>query len=312
MLIKPFFVDHYRAYQTAVHYFARTPYAIFISVIAIGLSLTLPLSLYLLVDNVQTLYARWDQQASMTIYLDPKCTLTQVNYIVQDIKKNDFVKKVTYIDPDSALREFQQASAIQDVLPLLNDNPLPSVIAIEFDPNTGHFEAFEALKRDLSAKPKVLSVRFDYDWLQRLHAFISVAQTACHLFCILIGLGLIVVIGNTIRHAFDRHHDEVEVLTLIGATDAYIRRPFLYRGILLGGGGGLVALLMLVLGLLALRRPVEVLASTYQSSFQLQGLCLTQIFGFLLLSALLGGIGASLAFWEQRAIFARQRYTRAL
>jgi cell division transport system permease protein len=302
--------DHYRAFKTALNYLLHAPLTTGMSLIAMGICLALPLSLYLFIKNIQQFGHGWDQHTSMTLYVEGKSSLQQVNQILLSVKKYPFVKRAQFISPETALEEFENVSHMQNVLALLNENPLPGAITVELDPKKTTPQELEIMKQRLSHLPKVMSVSFDFNWVEKLQALLALGKALTHFLYILIGLGVILVVSNTIRLALERHRDEIEVLTLVGATYAFIRRPFLYRGILLGILAGTIAILILGLGMLLLRHPTEAFVSLFQGLFKLQGLTLHQSFIFLVTSAVLGGIGAHLAFTQQRAMITKNEYTR--
>lgn len=310
MLNKPYIKEHYRAIRIAFQYFMNTPLITTMNLFAIGICLAIPMSLYLFIKNIQNFSHHWEQHTSLTIYVDGKSSLQQVNHILLTIKKYPFVKKATYITPEEGLKEFEHISHIQDILILLKENPLPGAIAISLSSKEFTQQELETMKNHLTRLPKVISVSFDYNWVQKLQALLILGKTLMHFLYLLIGLGVILVVSNTIRLALERHQDEIEVLTLIGATQAFIRRPFFYRGILLGICAGFVALLILGLGILLLHQPTETFVSLFKSFFHLQGLSFSCSLLFLIASACLGWLGAGLAFTQQRAMVSKNEYTR--
>ncbi|HRE32933.1 MAG TPA: FtsX-like permease family protein, partial [Candidatus Berkiella sp.] len=156
------------------------------------------------------------------------------------------------------------------------------------------------MKNTLSKMSGVKSAAFDYDWLEKLALFLSFGKTLAHLLYLLIGLGVVLMVGNTIRLSLERHREEMEVLNLIGATRAFIRRPFLYRGMLYGTFGGMIALLVTYCAVYTLTSPAQQLLSLYQGIFTLENLTFYDTVAFLVASILLGWLGAVFAFVQQR------------
>lgn len=310
MLNKSYLQEHYRAIKIAFQYFMNTPLITTMNLFAMGICLALPMSFYLFIKNIQIFSHHWEQHASMTIYVEGKSSLQQINHILLTVKKYSFVKKVTYISPEDGLKEFEQISHMEDVLILLKENPLPGAITIALSSKEVSQQELETMKNHLARLPKVISVSFDYNWVQKLQALLTLGKTLMHFLYLLIGVGVILVVSNTIRLALERHQDEIEVLTLVGATEAFIRRPFLYRGTLLGILAGFIALLILGLGILLLLEPTETFVSLFQTFFHPQGLSFSYSLLFLTLSACLGWIGACLAFTQQRAMASKNEYTR--
>lgn len=310
MLNKSYLQDHYRAIKVAFHYLINAPLTTTLSLFAIGICLALPMSFYLFIKNIQNFSHHWEQHASMTVYIDGKSSLQQVNHILLSIKKYPFVKKATYISPDVGLKEFEHVSHIADVLALLKENPLPGAITIELSSKEVTQEELDAMKKHLAQSPKVISVSFDYNWVQKLQILLTLGKTLMHFLYCLIGIGVTLVVSNTIRLALARHQDEIEVLTLVGATEAFIRRPFLYRGVLLGLCAGMIALIILGIGILLLHQPTAAFVSLFQGLFRPQGLSFGYSLLFLTISACVGWLGATLAFIQQRAIIFKNEYTR--
>lgn len=294
---------HIIACKMGFHHLAKAPLATLTTIIAIGVCLALPMSLYLFIKNIHQFSHGWDQHSSMTLYLETKTSIQQVNTIIHKAKDYPFVVKAIYINPDAALKEFQESSQLGDLLSLLNENPLPGAINIELNPKAGSADALYAMRDTLTKLPKVASASFDYDWVQKLHTLLAFGKALSHFLYLLIGLGAMLMVGNTIRLALERHRDEIEVLNLVGATQSFIRRPFLYRGVLFGALAGVVATLILRLAIMFLKTPTEELVSLYQGLFRLNSLSLADTLLFLLASACLGWLGASLAFMQQQRAF---------
>lgn len=310
MLNKSYIQDHYRAIKVAFQYLMNFPLTTIMSLFAMGICLALPMSLYLFIKNIQNFSHNWEQNASMTIYVDGKSSLQQINHILLTVKKYPFVKKATYISPEVGLKEFEHVSHMEDVLALLKENPLPGAITMELHSKKVSQQELETMRHRIKQLPKVISVNFDYNWVKKLQALLTLGKGLMHFLDLLIGVGVTLVVSNTIRLALERHQDEIEVLTLVGATEAFIRRPFLYRGILLGLLAGFLALLILGLGILFLHQPTEAFVTLFQGLFQPQGLSFGYSLLFLSASAWLGWLGAGLAFIQQRAMTSKNEYTR--
>jgi cell division transport system permease protein len=310
MLNKSYVQDHYRAIKIAFRYLMNAPLTTAMSLFAMGICLALPMSLYLFIKNIQNFSQNWEQHASMTIYVEGKSSLQQVNHILLTAKKHPFVKKATYINPDMGLKEFEHVSHMKDVLALLKENPLPGAITIELNSKKVTQQELEIMKNHLSRLPKVISVSFDYNWVQKLQAILTLGKALMHFLYLLISVGVTLVVSNTIRLALERHQDEIEVLTLVGATEAFIRRPFLYRGTLLGILAGFIALLILGFGFLFLHQSTATFVSLFQGIFRPQSLSFNCSLLFLTISACLGWVGAGLALTQQRAMPFKNEYTR--
>jgi cell division transport system permease protein len=294
-----YFHAHYLAFQISFRNLSLTPMATFITMAAIGVCLCLPSCLYLFIKNIHHVSQGFEQGSAITLYLDPKATSAQVQGVISKVKEYPYVERTIYISPEKALKEFQESSGLKDMLALLPENPLPGVINIQMDTKKTSRADLNAMKIDLAKISVVKQAAFDYDWVEKLNVFLSFGKILSHCLYLIIGIGVVLMVGNTIRLALERHRSEIEVLNLVGATNAYIRRPFLYRGLLYGGLGGVIALLIMNLVIHALKDPVQELSSLYQGIFVLQSLKFYDTVMLLAASAGLGWIGAAIAFQQQ-------------
>ncbi|MFP5345183.1 MAG: permease-like cell division protein FtsX, partial [Gammaproteobacteria bacterium] len=207
------------------------------------------------------------------------------------------IKQVRILSRAQALEEFRALSGLDQALSALGENPLPALLIVT--PASEEPAATEALLKTLAALPEVDAAELDLDWLKRLRALLDLLQRAVWLLGALLSGAVLLIMGNTLRLAIQNRREEIELMRLIGATDAFIRRPFLYSGLIYGLSGALFALILLgfILGLLA--APVKALAELYNSSFEINGLGVDSGLGLLALGALLGLAGAWLAVGRQ-------------
>lgn len=297
---KRYLTSHTMACKLSLRNLSIAPLTTFLSILAMGVCLSLPMSLHLFIKNISELSQGFDQGSAITLYLSPTASEREIAAILAKVKTYTFVKKSTYLPPDKTLQEFEAASGLTDTLALLGENPLPGVITMELNPKETTRAELLLMKNSLSKMSSVRNAAFDYDWLEKLTVFLSFGKTLAHLLYLLIGLGVVLMVGNTIRLALERHRDEMEVLNLVGATQAFIRRPFLYRGVFYGAFGGIIALLVTYAAILALTTPAQQLLSLYQGIFTLENLTFYDTVAFLLASVLLGWLGAVVAFMQQR------------
>lgn len=294
-----YFQAHLLAFQISFRNLAITPLASFTTMAAIGVSLCLPCGLYLFIKNIHHISKGWDQGAAITLYIEPKATQNQIHAILDKIDDYPFVEKTIFLTPEMALKEFQEASNLKDMLRLLPENPLPAVINIKINTKMAQRDALLEMKNTLAKFPRVKEAAFDYDWVEKLNVFLNFGKMLSNCLYFIIGLGVVLMVGNTIRLALERHRDEIEVLNLVGATNAYIRRPFLYRGLLYGGLGGVIATLMMNFVIHHLKDPAQALSSLYQGVFMLDTLKFHDTVMLLAASAGLGWVGAAIAFQQQ-------------
>ena len=199
------------------------------------------------------------------------------------------------IDADQALLEFQRYSGLGNVLQTLDDNPLPAVIVLHPQVRIDHPEKLEQLQQKIAREPLVDHVQLDMGWLRRLHEILALARQIVLSLGFLLGIGVLLVIGNTIRLAVENRRDEIIIIKLVGGTNAFVRRPFLYTGWWYGFGGGLLAIILLAIVGHWLSDSILRLASLYQSSYQLSGLDMELMTIVILGSGILGWLGAWIA-----------------
>ncbi|WP_029134170.1 permease-like cell division protein FtsX [Sedimenticola selenatireducens] len=261
----------------------RTPLSSLMTTLVIGIALALPAGLYLLLGNVQTLSGNWDGAASISLFLKQETSDKQARQLTSRLQNDPAINQVKLISRTEALEEFRQLSGFAGVLDSLDENPLPSLLIVE--PTAQHAEPVpaEALLARLRQNSEVEFAQLDLQWVRRFHAITRIAQRGVIILASLLGLSVLLIVGNTIRLEIQNRHAEIEITKLIGGTNAFIRRPFLYNGAWYGLFGGISAWLMVTVSLLLLDNPIEQLAGLYQSGFQLSGI------GFSTLLMLLGG-----------------------
>ncbi|WP_428609314.1 permease-like cell division protein FtsX [Sedimenticola sp.] len=261
----------------------RTPLSTLMTTLVIGIALALPSGLYLLLGNVEALSGNWDGAASISLFLTQKASDEQARKLAAQLQNDPAIDQVKWVSKAEALDEFRQLSGFSGVVETLKENPLPSLLIVE--PNSQHTEPAqaEALLTRLKKHREVEFAQLDLQWVKRFHAITEIAQRGIIILASLLGMSVLLIVGNTIRLEIQNRHAEIEITKLIGGTNAFIRRPFLYNGAWYGLFGGISAWLMVSISLLLLDNPVEQLAGLYQSGFQLSGIN----FGTLLI--LLGG-----------------------
>jgi cell division transport system permease protein len=271
---------------------AEQPVATAMTLAVIGIALALPTSLYLLVNNLQGLSGHWEQGVDLSVYLEPGQPEAQARSLAADIEAWDEVAVTDLVTAEEALASFRADSGLGEALGTLEHNPLPHLITIKPAPGHESPEAIEAMAERLRALPEADLVQADADWVRRLFAMLEIARRLATLAAVLLAVGVLVIVGNTIRLDIQNRRAEIEVMKLIGGTDGFIRRPLLYGGTWYGLGGALVALAIVQLGLWTLSDPVARLAGLYGSGFRPGGLGGAGAASLLLLGAGLGWLGA--------------------
>jgi cell division transport system permease protein len=257
------------------------PIAAFMTMSVIAVALALPLFLDIFLQNARTATANWNAAFDISVYLDKKAGATRVHALARQLRSSADVAAVRVITADQALLEFRGASGFGSALDALHDNPLPDTLVVSPAPSALSPQGMERLRHAIAAMPDVETVQMDTEWVRRLYAILDILRRVMWLTGVLLGFGVVLVVGNTIRLDILNRRAEIEVMKLVGASDGFARRPFLYSGVWYGLGGGLLALLLVAVAVAVLNRPVQHLAGLYGSTFRLSGLSL--------------GLGASLA-----------------
>jgi cell division transport system permease protein len=272
---------------------AAQPFASGLTILVIATALALPAGLRVAVNNADAVSQSWAGAADFTVYLEMDATEETARRTARKIEERADVAGVTVIDRDAALAEFRAQSGFGEALDALDANPLPHTLVVR--PASGIAADVEALAKAVGELPETELVQVDTAWVTRLRAILALAGRLVDFATVLLGLAVAIVVGNTIRLEINARSVEIEVTKLVGGTDAFIRRPFLYLGLSYGFGGALVAWLVVEAGLLLLGPPVRAVAALYGSSFSLAGLSPSESAILLGGGALLGWAGAGLA-----------------
>ena len=287
--------DHLRVLLFSLGKIYRTPFATIMTISMIAIALALPTCLYVLLNNLQNVTQNWNDAGQITLFLQINTSEQQIKKIQQQIKENSQIESVTYIPADTALSEFKQRSEFNDLLEGLPSNPLPPSLIVTPITEAKKSVALQELKNKFENISHVEHVQMDMQWLQRLQAITKIIQRAIFAIGIMLGLSVLLVVGNSIRLDIENRRDEIEVTKLIGASDRFIRRPFLYGGMWFGLLGGVLALLVVFIVLLAIRQPAQDLVNLYNSNFMLMLPSFTQSVSLVFASIILGLFGSWLA-----------------
>jgi cell division transport system permease protein len=261
--------------------------------LVIGIALALPAILYLLLANVGGVSADWAGKPKLSVYLVQQADEEAGVAFTAVVAKMPSVASATYISRAEALREFQAMSGFGDVLTSLDSNPLPAVV--EVVPSVEQPVDLRLLVVNLEAMELVESVSLDLAWIERLFAMLALGQRFVTALAFFLALGVLLSIGNTIRLAIENRRAEIEVVKLVGGTDGFVRRPFLYLGFWYGLGGAMIAWIMVEISLMLLAGPVDRLVRSYDDEFSLIGFGWGASFVLLATGAVLGILGAVIA-----------------
>ncbi len=292
--LKVYLLTHLHVIVFSLGRMARNPLSSIMTTGVIAISIALPTGLYTSLDNLREVSGNWERAAQLSLFLKNDVSDEQARHLADNIRARPDVEKVELILKDQALEEFRRTSGFGDALNALQENPLPSVISVH--PKNGISQASIRLQAEtLGNIDDVEMSQLDMEWLERLFAMMDIVQRVIIIITILLALGVLLAIGNTIRLDIENRRDEIIVSKLIGATNSFIRRPFLYSGIWFGLLGGGVAWLTVAVGMNVLNPTVQHLTHLYQSGYQLQGLGFSGGMTLLAFSALLGWLGSWLA-----------------
>lgn len=293
--MKNYLLRHAQVFFYVVGQLARTPLTSLMTTTVIGITLSLPSVLYVLIENVQSASRGWEGNASISLFLKNNVSLSAAENLSTRIRRIPGVAAVEHISREEALAEFKQLSGFGEALDALGKNPLPSVLVVHPMANGSDPVSLEKLLARLKQNNEVDLAQLDLEWVKRLHALLQIARRGVWVLAALLGLAVLLIIGNTIRLAILNRREEIVIIKLIGGTNAFIRRPFLYAGLLQGLLGGLTAWLLVSMSLWLIAGPVRDLANLYASSYWIQGLDLTATLGLLVLGGALGWLGSRLS-----------------
>lgn len=291
-MFKAWLLLHAQSFVYSLGQYYRNLLSSILTTAVIGISLALPGGFYLLLENAQQVTAGWGGSIQITAFLKPDIDDTVANTFVSRLLDSPNIEAAKFINRDQALAEYKELSGFSEVIDLLDENPLPSIVII--------FPKIDALTEGkdrqiidfIVSQPEVEVAQYDQQWVKRLYGIIEIIQRFVIIFSAFIGVGVLLIIGNTIRMAIYYHRSEIEITKLFGATDHFIRRPFLYSGFWYGLSGGISAWLLLTITLQFLKQPVSRLAELYASEFSLNNLTATETLIMLACGVFLGLFGS--------------------
>jgi cell division transport system permease protein len=290
--VSSYFTRHIQALFGAAGRLVRAPLATLLTLIVIGVALALPTGLALLVDNLRTATGDLGNAVDFNVHFRLGTPIERVRQIAASAGERPGVAAVKVTTAEQALDEFRQASGFGDALAALKDNPLPHHLTVTPLRSASGPTEVESLRRYFAAFPEVDIVQLDLDWVRRLHSLLDLLRRSLWVVIAVLGLGVLAVIGNTIRLEIQQRRQEIEVTKLVGGSNAFVRRPFLYTGMFYGLGGALVAALIVFGGSAYVDQAVRELSAQYGGAFRMATLT-PQGFGVLAsVGVVLGWFGA--------------------
>lgn len=290
------FDQHLYSFVASLGRVLRRPWTTLLTVGVMAVALALPLGLGLALDNLRQFTGSVEQSRQIELFLKPEVGVERARALAAELGARGDVAAVELRTPEQGLAEFRARSGLGEAIGALEENPLPSLLVVTPGPGDARLVAA------LQALPETGLLQHDAAWRQRLQGWLGFGARLAWVLAALFGLGALLVVGNTVRLDIQSRREEIGVLQLLGATDGFIRRPFIYLGAWYGLGAGALALGLLAAAAYALDAPLQALAQSYGSGFALDGLDPLRAAGFLLAATVVGWLGA----WLVTGHFLRQ------
>lgn len=288
--------QHLYSFVSSLGRVLRRPWATLLTIGVMAVALALPLGLWVALGNLQHFAGNVEQSREIDVFLKPDVAAARATALAAELRGRADVAQVELRTPEEGLEEFRRTSGLGEALDALEDNPLPSLLIVT--PRDEDARLVNALR----GLPETDQVQHDAVWRQRLTGWLGFGERLAWVLAVLFGLGALLVVGNTVRLDIQSRREEIGVLQLLGASDGFIRRPFIYLGAWYGLAAGALALGLLSAAATALREPLAALSASYGSNFALSGLSLWSAAGVLLGATVIGWLGA----WLVTGHFLRQ------
>lgn len=292
---------HLQAANTSLNLLCRKPLATMMTVFVIAIALTLPTLFWVFTDNLEQITVDWQQGGHISLYLKSSLSPDDEMALLQQVRASEGVGQASLKSAAAGLAELQQQEGMQNIMRYLSENPLPAVIDVIPALGINSPSQVEQLFIRLQGLPQVEQVKLDMQWVNRLHALLGFVNKVADAIITLLASAVILIISNTLRLAIQNRHEEIQVLKLIGATDPYIARPFLYSGIWYTLAGAILAVLLVNLFMLSLAVAVNQLAAVYQMHYSLTSLSVKQAYLLVFVAIILGWLGARISVKRQLA-----------
>jgi len=293
--ITAYFVHHLRVFIASLGHLTRHPMPTFMTSAVIAIALALPTGLYVALGNFGQLSDNWDDSAMISLFLHTSESQKQADELASRLRAHKHIKSIDLITKQEGFEQFSEQSGFGDALQFLDENPLPIVLSVRPIVDPQNPQHLDRLVRELQQDKHVELAQLDMQWVKRLFAILAIAQRAIWVIGSLLALAVLLIVGNTIRLDIQNRRAEIEVAKLIGASNAFIRRPFLYSGLCYGLLGGILAWILTATSLALLAGPIQDLTNLYSSDFVLSGLGIGIVASLLAFSCSLGLVGSWLA-----------------
>lgn len=290
-----YFTRHIQVFLSTLGDIVRKPITAINTIMIIAVTLLLPALLYIVIQSGEKLSNSWQGRPQVSVFLDQGLNENQARMIFEEIQLHPSVALAEFVSPEAAIEEFRILSnnqSLDEELAFLGENPLPtSIVLMPVDSATNKIQLL-ALEEQLKKIVGIRDIRLDLEWTERFGAILSVAKRIATLLAALLAFALVLIVGNTIKLLIQQRRDEIEVTKLVGGTNRFIRRPFLYFGTLFGLFGSMVTVLLLFVAAHLIRTPLSKLASVYQSGSFYHQFTLVEALILLATGALLGWLAA--------------------
>ena len=286
----PWLRHHAQSAAASLRRLGHAPLSLALNVIAVGIALALPLGGYVILENLAGLAERVGAEPQLSVFFANDADKSEIDRVEAELRRAPVIRAVRFVPRDEALRALQRSEGVSDIVATLKANPLPDAFVVDLAP--GETVAAEGLAAALREMPKVARVQFDAAWARRISGLLRLGRMAVGLLAVVLAVGLVAVTFNAVRLQILTRRDEIELAALVGASNAYIRRPFLYQGAALGLLGGLAAAAIILGMATLLDREVINVAQAYGSDFRLRLLPLHDWAATLVFSGVIGWAGA--------------------
>lgn len=291
--MKSWLMHHLHVMQFTLRRLRTTPISNMLNILVIGIALSLPTGGYVLLQNIQSLSDKLAGTPQISVFLSMNVSQDDISRISKQLQQHSAISRVEFVPREQALLQLQRSTGLSDVIGGLAQNPLPHAFIVY--PKSNDAQKLEVLRDELRTWPKFDHVQLDSAWARKLEALLKFGRLAVLMLAVLLSFALVAITFNTIRLQILTQREEIEVSKLIGASNGFIRRPFLYFGLVQGLLGGSAAWLIITVSLSLLNTSLAELTQLYASNFSLQQLSAGDSFTLLLFSAYLGWLGALLS-----------------
>jgi len=298
--IQSHFYSHHLAFSSATSRISSLPFQSLSISLVVAIALSLPAGFYVAVTNLQKIVNVTDSSNTITVFLKTTATQPQIELLKEKVSLDEGIEVIKYISSQQGLDEFRAESGFGDILKMLDENPLPPVFLIEPDKDIqNNSELIKKLVTRLKKEHLIENIQIDMMWLKRLQAILLVSEKLSFMLGVILAFGVLLIISNAVALSLDSKSEEVIVIKLVGGTNAYVRRPFLYTGLCYGSFGGILSWIFIAIAVYWLSIPIEKLSALYQSSIELEGLGFFGLISLISIGVSLGLLGAWLAVTRQ-------------